>query len=650
MLNQFLGPEEGHFALALACVIAFMQAIVPLIGICKNNKTLIKLASPLAFSQLIALLLSFCSLMLAAIRDDFSVRNIAENSSIEKPLLYKITGIWGNHEGSILLWSLILALCGASIAFSSPFKTKRPTLPFKLKARVLAVLGAISAGFVLFCLLTSNPFIRLYPMPLNGQGMNPLLQDPGLSFHPPILYAGYVGFAVPFAFAVAALIEGRVDAQWGRWVRPWTVAAWAFLTCGISLGSWWSYYVLGWGGYWFWDPVENASLIPWLSGTALLHCAIIVEKRDGLKIWTILLAIASFSFSLSGTFLVRSGILNSVHAFANDPTRGIFILSLLGLITGGAFSLFAWRAPILKNNAFFSPISRESALLLNNILLCSLCAAVLTGTLYPPFIQLLFHHTISVGKPFFDSVTIPLTIPLLFIMGLGSTLSWKRAKFSHIKNRLIPASIAASLGFIFALTKLSSLLAAFCAAGALWVITVGVFDFIIRLRAIGTLKHLPRSFIGGCIAHIGVGISIIGICGMSAAQHHIIESKIGETHHLSGLDWCLVSIKPYHGPNYDSLQASIRVSKNGRLITILHPEERNFIKQHQTTHFVAIHSSIFNDLYSVLGGQQHPGLYVLRLHKNPLACWIWIGGFIMALGGLISLSDRKLRLGAPKRW
>lgn len=652
MLDDLLGPEEGHFALAMGCVLAICQAVLPFIGLRFKREILVRMAIPLAFSQAIALLLAFLSLILAAIRDDFSVLNIAENSSLQKPLLYKITGVWGNHEGSLLLWIVILGLCGVAIAWPpSPYalKQKKPCLPLALRARVLAVLGAISAGFQLFCLLTSNPFIRLFPMPANGQGMNPLLQDPGLAFHPPILYSGYVGFAVPFAFAVAALIEGRVDAQWGRWVRPWTVTAWALLTCGIALGSWWSYYVLGWGGYWFWDPVENASLIPWLSGTALLHCAIVVEKRDGLKIWTILLAIASFSFSLSGTFLVRSGILNSVHAFANDPLRGIFILSLLALITGGAFLLFAWRAPILKNNAFFSPISREAALILNNILLCALCAVVVTGTLYPPFIQLLFHHTISVGKPFFDSVTIPLTIPLLFMMGLGSVLSWKRAKISHFKNRFFIGGLLASLGFALSLLKLSSLLAAFCASGALWIIGISITDFIIRARAIGSWQNIPRSFCGAVLAHIGVAISVLGICGMSAAEHHIIEARIGENFHLSGLDWRLISVTSHHGPNYEALEAAIEISSHGTHITTLYPEERNFTQQHQITSFVSLHTSFWGDLYAVLGQENHHGLYVLRLHKNPLASWIWVGGFIMALGGIISLSDRRLRIGAPTK-
>ncbi|MXV43951.1 heme lyase CcmF/NrfE family subunit [Saccharibacter sp. 17.LH.SD] len=641
-MMELFGPEEGHYALALGCVLALFQGTLPFLGKCRSLRSLATLAVPLAISQCGALLLSFICLILAAVRDDFSVKNIAENSALNKPMLYKIAGVWGNHEGSILLWIVILSLCGAAVACSGHHKTGLTSL---FRAYVLAILGLISGGFQLFCLLTSNPFTRLIPMPADGLGMNPLLQDPGLAFHPPILYAGYVGFAVPFAFAVAALISGNVNSLWGRWVRPWTVAAWALLTCGITLGSWWSYYVLGWGGYWFWDPVENASLIPWLSGTALLHSAIVTEKRNGLKIWTVFLAIASFSFSLSGTFLVRSGILNSVHAFANDPARGIFILSLLGLISGGALFLFAWRAPTLNNGPLFSPVSRENALVFNNILLCSLCAVVLTGTLYPPFMQLLFGRTLSVGKPFFDSTTIPLVLPLLFGMGIGTSLSWRHASLGRTFKRLRPAFFLTLITAIPLYWNFRNILAFSAACLALWVITSSITDVVMRLRAVHTLRHLPRGIWGACLAHIGVGVTILGICGMDTAQHAIVASHIGEHHQLEGNDWLLTSVRSLNGPNYQALQADILVSHQGKEVATLHPSLRTFITPHQSTSEVAIHSSIRGDLYAVFGGVQHtnPETYILRLHDNPLAPWIWIGGLIMALGGLLSLPYHRFR-------
>ncbi|WP_075595328.1 heme lyase CcmF/NrfE family subunit, partial [Novacetimonas hansenii] len=471
-----MNPELGNFALALACGIAAGQAILPLIGAQRRDPRLMALAPALAVGQMLCLITSFACLIHAAITNDFSVQNVAANSAVDKPLLYKITGVWGNHEGSVLLWAMILSICGGAVALFGR------NLPSALQARVIAVLGGVAAGFELFCLLTSNPFARVWPAPMDGQGMNPLLQDPGLAFHPPILYTGYVGFAVPFAFAIAALMEGRVDAAWGRWVRPWAVAAWCFLTCGIALGSWWSYYVLGWGGYWFWDPVENASLIPWLTGTALVHSAIVVEKREGLKIWTVLLAIGTFSFSLSGTFLVRSGILNSVHAFANDPARGIFILGLLALVIGGSLLLFAMRAPQLTTGGLFAPVSREGLLVLNNILLCSICAVVLTGTMYPPFMSLLFGKTISVGKPFFDATTIPLAIPLMAFMGFGPMMPWKRAHMWPVLRRLWWAAALALVALVIAVVRMRDILPILATALAVWVIASSATDIVERLR------------------------------------------------------------------------------------------------------------------------------------------------------------------------
>ncbi|MDF7674249.1 heme lyase CcmF/NrfE family subunit [Acetobacteraceae bacterium ESL0709] len=642
------GPENGLFALALATILAFWQCVIPLWGLRSDRLRLINMASSLAISQALALIYSFFCLIVAAARDDFSVRNIAENSAISKPFLYKITGVWGNHEGSILLWILILGLCSMAVALTG--RRGKVKLPATLRARVLVVLGAISVGFEFFCILTSNPFARLFPVPSDGMGMNPLLQDPGLAFHPPILYTGYVGFAVPFAFAVAALWEGRVNALWGWWVRNWTVAAWAFLTCGITMGSWWSYYILGWGGYWFWDPVENASLIPWLSGTALLHSALVVEKRESLKVWTILLALACFSFSLSGTFLVRSGILNSVHAFANDPARGIFILSLLGIITGGSMVLFAWRAPsLVAEGGLFAPISREGALVVNNILLCSLCAVVLTGTMYPPFMQLLFGQTLSVGKPFFDATTIPLTIPLLLVMGFGVGLSWKHAKLAPLLRRLSVPCALAIISFILSLFWLNSLLASLCAGLAIWVIAASLGDFWFRRKALTSLWHIPRFMVATLLAHCGVAITILGLCGMSAAQQTVVEAHKGEHFSLAGYDWKLQNVHTVDGKNYTAQQADIIVSRHHHIVAVMHPEKRYFEQQNQSTMNVSIHTNFLRDLYAVLGDIHEDGAqtsYILRLHDNPLAPWIWLGGLIMALGGFISLTHRRFHKGA----
>ncbi|MGX7345976.1 heme lyase CcmF/NrfE family subunit [Acetobacter pasteurianus] len=649
-----LSPELGHYALALACVLAAIQGILPLMGARRRDVRLMALAPGLAIGQLIALLTSFLCLVYAAVTDDFSVQNIAANSAVSKPLLYKITGVWGNHEGSILLWALILGLCGAAVAAFGR------NLPSALRARVIGVLGLVATGFELFCLTTSDPFARIWPAPMDGQGMNPLLQDPGLAFHPPILYTGYVGFAVPFAFAIAALLEGRVDAAWGRWVRPWAVAAWCFLTCGIAMGSWWSYYVLGWGGYWFWDPVENASLIPWLTGTALIHSAIVVEKREALKIWTVLLAIGTFSFSLSGTFLVRSGILNSVHAFANDPARGVFILGLLAVVIGGSLALFAYRAPSLTSGGLFAPVSREGALVLNNILLCSLCAVVLTGTMYPPFMSLLFDRTISVGKPFFDATTIPLALPLFIFMGFGPMLPWKRAQLWPILQKLWVAAIITAIACAIAAFRLSGVLPILCAAAAIWIIASTITDVVERVRlfrapfatSVQRARMLPRAIIGTAIAHIGVGITVLGLSAMSQAQHKIVEVPIGTTEHLAGYDWTLTNVKQEPGPNYTAMMGTLEVRRNGHLVTVMHPSKRSFNTQNQTTTDVAIHTNLLADLYGVLGDKHGPDnnpTYVLRLHYNPLAPWMWLGALVMAFGGALSLSDRRVRVGAPQR-
>ncbi len=642
-------PELGHFALALAVVIAAAQAILPLIGAHRRDAALMASAPALAFGQFLALALAFGALLWSSVVSDFSVYNIAENSQSVKPLLYKITGIWGDHEGSILLWCLILAICGALVGVFGR------ALPASVRARVIGVLGATSAGFVLFSLTVSNPFVRLWPPPLEGHGMNPLLEDPGLAFHPPILYAGYVGFAIPFAFALAALIEGRVDAAWGRWVRPWALAAWAFLTGGIALGSWWSYYVLGWGGYWFWDPVENASLLPWLAGTALVHSAIVVEKRDALKIWTVLLAIGTFSMSLCGTFLVRSGILNSVHAFANDPARGVFILVLLALVIGTALALFAWRAPSLLPTGIFAPLSREGALVLNNILLCSIAAVVFTGTTYPLFAQLLAGAQLSVGAPFFNATVLPLAIPLFAAMVVGPMLSWKRAALAPALMRLWWVALAAlAIGLIASLR--TDALPAFGFAASAWLIAGAFAEIVERARlfrvslgaSLARLAGIPLAAWGAAIAHAGMGITVAGIAGMAIADHRIVAIHPGETVELGGYRWTLEDLRDAPGPNYTARLADIRVTRNGQTIALMSPGRRSYPLQRTATTDTAIRTNLLRDLYAVLG-EERDGKAVLRLHVNILAPWIWLGALVMAFGGGLSLVDRRLRIGAPVR-
>ncbi len=642
-------PELGHFALALACCIALAQAVIPLVGAHRRDVRLMAAAPGLALGQLIALVAASAALVWSAVSDDFSVTNIVENSAVLKPPLYKISGTWGNHEGSILLWGLILGLCGAAVAVFGR------GLPSALRARVIGVLGGTSAGFLLFALTTSNPFARTWPPPMDGQGMNPLLQDPGLAFHPPILYAGYVGFAVPFAFAVAALLEGRIDAAWGRWVRPWALVSWCLLTCGIALGSWWAYYELGWGGYWFWDPVENASLMPWLTGTALVHSAVVVEKREALKVWTVLLAIGTFSLSLSGTFLVRSGILNSVHAFANDPARGIFILALLGLVIGGSLLLFALRAPTLAQGGLFAPVSREGALVLNNVLLCSICAVVITGTMYPPFADLLLGQKISVGAPFFNATVLPLAIPTAFAMAVGPMLPWKRAQLMPTLVRVWWAALAAAIVAAWCLVGMRVLPALAFAASA-WLILGSFAEMVERIKlgrlpfaaSLQRARGLPLGVYGAAIAHAGMGVTVAGIAGMSLSTSRIVLAAPGETIHSAGYDWTLASLATEPGPNYQSRVATIAISRHGHPVVTLRPSRRTFPLAQQTTDDVAIHTNFVADLYAVLG-EERDGRAVLRLHYNPLAPWIWLGALVMAAGGGLSLADRRLRVGAPSR-
>ncbi|MFC3125003.1 heme lyase CcmF/NrfE family subunit [Pseudoroseomonas globiformis] len=640
--------EFGHFALALALALAVAQTVLPLWGAARSDGRMMAAAAPLAVGHMLACAASFGALLYVFAVNDTSVINVVQNSHSAKPMLYKLSGAWGNHEGSMVLWVLILALCGGAVA---GFGRELPTA---LKARVLGVLGLVAVGFLVFIIATSNPFGRVWPPAPDGEGLNPLLQDPGLAFHPPLLYLGYVGFAVTFAFAVAALLEGRVDAAWGRWVRPWALTAWAFLTLGIALGSWWAYYELGWGGYWFWDPVENASLLPWLAGTALLHSAVVVEKREALKVWTVLLALLAFGFSLLGTFLVRSGVLNSVHSFANDPERGVFILGLLAFYIGGAFALFAWRAPSMVPTGVFQPLSREGGLVLNNLLLCSATAVVLTGTLWPMFADLLFGQKISVGPPFFNTAILPLAVPLVLAMAAGPLLPWKRARLFPVLQRLWWAALGAAAALLLCLAFAGWRVGPALGFGAaLWLILGAMADILDRIAlfrrpaaAWSRMRGLPRAAWGAALAHAGLGVTILGIAGMGLATESLSSVRPGQSVALSGYQWRLDKVEDAIGPNWTARRATVTVTRNGRHVAVLTPERRFFPVGRTTTTEAAIATGLGGDLYAVLGEEQD-GAAVLRLHRNVLAPWIWLGAAIMALGGAISLTDRRVRVAAP---
>jgi cytochrome c-type biogenesis protein CcmF len=646
--------EIGHFALVLALCIAAVQIVVPLYGAARHDDSLVALARPAALGQFVFISVAFLALMHAYAVSDFSLINVATNSSVEKPLLFKITGVWSNHEGSMLLWVFMLALFGAAVAvFGS-------NLPPELRARVLAVQAMIGAGFLVYILFASNPFLRLEPVPLDGNGLNPILEDRGLAFHPPWLYAGYVGFSISFCFAIAALIEGRVDPAWARWVRPWTLAAWCALTIGIAMGSWWSYYTLGWGGWWYWDPVENASFMPWIIGTALLHSAIVVEKRDTLKSWTILLAILTFSLSLIGTFLVRSGVLTSVHAFASDPLRGVFILALLGVATGGALLLFAIRAPSLQGGGLFAPISREGGLLLNNLLLTTAAATVLIGTLYPLFLDVVAKQKVSVGPPFFNMTFVPIMVPLLIAMAVGPLLSWKRGDlFAALQRLKLAFAISAGAAVVtLALMGSASLGAACGLALAAWVLAAVIVEWAERIHlfkeplgsSFRRALRLPRASWGMTLAHAGMAVVVAGITGSSAWSVERIEDvRPGQAVDLAGYRIALDGVSTVNGPDYIATRADLRLSKGGRPISEMHPEKRFFPREKGSQTDVAIRTNLLADVYAVIGDADGKGGYTLRLYYNPLVPWIWLGALVMALGGLVSLSDRRHRVGVPSR-
>jgi cytochrome c-type biogenesis protein CcmF len=646
-------PELGHYALVLALALGLIQAVVPVIGARTNDGTLMRLANSTALMQFFFVALSFAALVTCFVTSDFSVRVVYENSHSLMPLVYKFTSVWGNHEGSMLLWVLILSFFGALVAaFGS-------NLPLSLKALVLAVQSWVASAFYLFILLTSNPFIRLSPAPFEGRSLNPVLQDPGLAVHPPMLYLGYVGFSIAFSFAIAALIDGRIDAAWARWVRPWTLVAWMFLTLGIAMGSYWAYYELGWGGFWFWDPVENASLMPWLAGTALLHSAVVMEKRNALKVWTILLAILTFSLSLVGTFLVRSGVLTSVHAFAVDPRRGIFILAILVVFIGGALTLFAWRAPLLKQGGLFAPVSREGALVLNNLFLTTACLTVVVGTLYPLALEALTGTKISVGPPYFNLTFAPLFVPLMFAMPFGPLLAWKRGDLLGAAQRLMVAFgvalVAVAIGFAIASGR--SMLAPFGIGLAFFVILGALTDLVertglfrspfatVRARA----KGLPRSSWGTAVAHCGLALTLLGIvCVTNWEAERIVAVKPGQTVSLAGYDFTFDGLRNETGPNYTALAARFTVREGGVPIGVMESARRNFGARSMTTTESALMTRGLNQLYVSLSDNEAGGAVGVRIYYKPMVLLIWIGAVVMMLGGALSLSDRRLRVGAPK--
>ena len=642
--------EIGHFALVLAFAVAVFQMIVPIIGAHKNWSAWMAVASPAASLQFALVAISFAALTYAFVTSDFSLNLVVANSHTDKPLLYKISGVWGNHEGSLLLWVLILALFGASAAWFGG------NLPPRLRARVLAVQSSVGVAFYAFILFTSNPFLRLELPPFNGQDLNPLLQDPGLAFHPPFLYLGYVGLSMAFSFAVAALIEGRVDAAWARWVRPWTLAAWVFLTIGIGLGSWWAYYELGWGGFWFWDPVENASFMPWLIAAALLHSAIVVEKREALKSWTILLAILAFGFSLIGTFIVRSGIITSVHAFANDPERGMFILMILAVFMGGAFTLYAFRASAMEAKGVFSTVSRESGLVLNNLLLAVSSFVVFIGTIWPLVAEMFWGRTVSVGPPFFNAAFTPFAFAIAVALPIGAVLSWKRAQLGRAMRLMSGVALLTIvlLGLFYALGTGRSLAGLITLALGVWLVAGAAVDLWQRTgqgreiaAKFGRLTRLPRADWGKALAHAGLGITFIGVGALVTYQIEDIRvAQIGEEFDVGAYHLTVRDVREVQGPNYISTMAFVEVAKDGRIVDLLTPEKRIYPVAGMPTTEAGIDSGFTRDVYVALGDPQLDGGWAVRTWIKPFANWIWGGAIIMALGGALSLTDRRYRVAA----
>ena len=634
--------EIGHFALILAACVALLQGVMPLTGTATNNLRWQLLARPAAITQFLLLALAYGVLTHGALSDDFSIKYIAGHSNSLLPIQYKVASVWGGHEGSLLLWVLMLSGWTVAVALFSR------SLPLAMVARVIGVLGLISTGFLAFVLLTSSPFERLFPAPLDGKDLNPLLQDPGLVIHPPMLYMGYVGFSVAFAFAVAALISGRMDAAWARWSRPWTVVAWMFMTAGIALGSWWAYYELGWGGWWFWDPVENASLMPWLFGTALIHALMVTDKRGGFKAWAVLLAIGAFSLSLLGTFLVRSGVLTSVHAFANDPERGVFILILLALVVGISLTLFAWRAPKATLGGKIGLVSRESMLLANSVLLVVATAAVLLGTIYPLIVDALNLGKLSVGAPYFNAVFVPLMVPVIFLMVPGGIAHWRETRWQSLSRSMrIPAVAAVLVGLaVCFFTTRGTWLSGVGTALATWVIVGLLVQIVDRLRKPG---RIAPSFWGMHLAHSGIAAIVLGVTLVSGyEEERDVRMGIGDSVSISNYTFELKDVVLADGPNYKALRANVAVSKDGVPFEVLRPEKRKYFSSNMPMTEAAIDYGWFRDLYVALGepiaGEERQ--WSLRVYYKPFVSWLWGGAALMVLGGLLSVSDRRYRKSA----
>jgi cytochrome c-type biogenesis protein CcmF len=645
-------PEIGQIALMLALMLALTQATLPLFGAARGIPQLIALARPAAQAQFIFVAIAFGCLAYSFINNDFSVLNVATNSNSQLPLEYRLAATWGSHEGSLLLWTFMLTIWMVAVSLFSNH------LPKEMVARVLAVMAIISTGFLLFMLLTSNPFARQLPVPIDGRDLNPLLQDPAMVAHPPMLYMGYVGMCVAFAFAISALIGGRLDATWARWSRPWTTVAWMFLTCGIALGSFWAYYELGWGGWWFWDPVENASFMPWLVGTALIHSLAVTEKRGGFKSWTVLLAIAAFSLSLLGTFLVRSGVLTSVHAFATDPKRGVFILGFLTFVIGGSLALYAWRAKQVGLGSKFETLSRESFLLTNNVLLVVAAGSVLLGTLYPLFMDALNLGKLSVGPPYFNSVFVPLMAPAAFLIGVGPIARWKHAKIPELAVRLRWAFVlslvtAALLPFVIGGWKWRASLGLLLSC---WIVATSIQNIWSRVRShsgdlgfLSRLKAPARSYYGMHLAHIGVAVFIAGVSVVTSYQtEKDVKMNIGDTVSVGGYDFRLSNLARVQGPNFQAVRADMEITSKGSPVAVMHPEKRAFTASGNVTSETAIDRSVWRDLYLSLGDEVPGGGWTVRVYHKPLVNWIWGGALLMALGGGFAVTDRRYALASRK--
>ncbi len=644
--------EIGHYALVLALALAIVQSTAPLWGVWRGDVALMATARPVAVMQFLLIAVSFAALTHAYLISDFSLLNVVENSHSAKPLIYKISGVWGNHEGSMLLWVLILALFGALVALGSR------AMPVDLAAATLAVQAWIGAAFLFFILLTSNPFLRLAQPPIEGNDLNPILQDLGLAIHPPLLYLGYVGFSITFSFAAAALICGRIDASWARFVRPWTLLAWIFLTLGIAMGSYWAYYTLGWGGFWFWDPVENASLMPWLAGTALLHTAAVMEKRDALKIWTIFLAILAFSLSLLGTFLVRSGVLTSVHAFANDPARGIFILAILVFFIGGSLALFAWRASRLRQGGIFAPVSREGALVLNNLLLTTCCATVFVGTLYPLALESMTGEKISVGAPFFNLTFGPLFAPIMLVMPIGQMLAWKRGDLLGAAQRLMVAlAVGFAVALLFGALRGGPVLSIVGVAIAAYLVVGSFVEVYGRIAgrgvtlgvAISRAMGLPRSAWGTAFAHAGIGVTLFGLAATGWGVELVKAIKPGDQIALGPYQLVVGETVKRPGPNFEATVAPMEIRSGGAVVATIDPARRFYPARQMPTTEAGIATLGLGQVYVSLSEQNPDGSLDARLYWKPWVALIWIGALLMALGGGLSLSDRRLRIGVARR-